>query len=232
MFNKNKKIKIVSATEHSQETFEKESTLWRCKNNLQQDVELTVLTNNTHGLPKIYNTFLTDEFKDYIIAFVHDDVEILSNNFVEALNASPWDITGLAGGKDYSIKEPYLWHICCPREKLSGSVSHPVWYQENGNIVKVAKEQITSVYGPWPRRCTVIDGLFMAVDIEKALEKNFKFDEDFNFHFYDISSCLIANKCKMTVGTYPIHVLHQGLGDSALSENWKFECAKFSKKWN
>jgi hypothetical protein len=114
---------------------------------------------------------------------------------------------------------------------LSGSVSHPVWSAVNNKIVKSETEQIPSVYGPWPRRCTVIDGLFIAVNIEKALERKFKFDEDFNFHFYDISSCLIANQCNMTIGTYPISVVHQGLGDSAMSDNWKKERDKFIKKW-
>lgn len=225
-----KKIKIVTATENSIEEFKENSTLWKCKERLH-DIDIIPITNNKKGLPSVYNDFINTKNKDYIIAFVHDDVEIISNNLIEALNSSPWDITGLAGGKGYTLREPYLWHLCCPKEMLSGSVSHPIWSAVDNKIVKSETEQIPSVYGPWPRRCTVIDGLFIAVNIEKALERKFKFDEDFNFHFYDISSCLIANQCNMTVGTYPISVLHQGLGDSAMSDNWKMECSKFIKKW-
>ena len=226
-----KKIKIVSATNCSKEQFEKESTLWRCRERLKH-IEFDVIYDNFTGLPNVYNRFLNQENKDYINVFVHDDVEIFSNDLEQALNNSPWAITGLAGGSGYTLKEPYLWHLSCPSDKLSGAVTHPVWYQQDGVIIKSENQVIPSVYGPWPKRCTVIDGLFMAVNVEKALETGFKFDEDFNFHFYDISSCLIANQCKMTVGTYPIHVVHQGLGDSAMSEEWKKERAKFIKKWN
>lgn len=228
-----KKIKIVTATEHTKETFIEQSTLykWYINSSERSDIELIVNYENTLGLPLVYNKYITEQYKECIVVFVHDDVEILSSNIIQLLNDSPWDITGLAGGKDYSIKESCMWHLCCPRDKLSGAVSHPTYTQNGNQFIKNADEQAVSVYGPWPRRCSVIDGLFMAVNIEKALASNFKFDEDFDFHFYDISSCIIANNCKLKIGTYPIHVLHQGLGDSAYSNSWKTAHQKFTQKW-
>lgn len=230
-----KKIKLVTATEHDKDVFEQTSTLFqsykRLKKIYNNDIDLDVTYKNTTGLPKLYNKHIVQQNKDLIVVFVHDDVDILSNNLIEALNSSKWDITGLAGGTDFVIKNPAMWHLCCPPDKLSGAVSHPLVLRDSNKLTVHNTFESVSTYGPWPQRCTVVDGLFMAVKIDRALECNFKFDEDFNFHFYDLSSCLIANKCRMTVGTHPIHVMHQGIGDSSNSDEWRASNIKFLNKW-
>lgn len=231
-----KNVLIVTATEQTLEDFKRDSVLYKSylllKKVYEDKLDIHVVSNNTTGLSTVYNKFLVNKYKDTIVAFIHDDVEILSVNLVDALNDSTWDITGLAGGTEYSIKESCMWHLSCPPEKLSGAVSHPVVIRNSdGTLQGDTKNQAVSYYGSWPSRCTVIDGLFMAVKVDRALQTNFKFDEDFNFHFYDISSCILANQCKMTVGTHPIHVHHLGLGDSAFSDSWKQSHKKFINKW-
>jgi hypothetical protein len=197
----------------------------------RQEFDFIVIKDNRAGLPNVYNRFLVDKYKDNILLFVHDDLEIHDLNLVQKLNDSSWDITGLAGGGKYEFKDKNLWHICSDRKTQSGSVSHPLCWQE-GNQLKVDNSrQVTTTFGPWPQRCLVLDGLFMAVDVEKALEKEWKFDEDFNFHHYDISSCLLANEKKLTMGTYPIFTLHHGLGNSFMTPEWEASNKKFKEKW-
>ena len=91
----------------------------------------------------------------------------------------------------------------------SGSVGHPIPGGE--------KTGITS-FGPWPSRCLVMDGLFLAVDLKRALEVQWRFNENYNFHHYDLASCLDANEKKLRMGTYPIYVTHESPGLSNLND--------------
>lgn len=201
------------------------------KRYIDDTFDFEVVKDNKDGLPAVYNRYITDKNKDKIIVFAHDDIEIHDLNIVEKLNNSPWDITGLAGGANFKLGDRNLWHICCAPETLTGSVSHHLCWQSNGKIEVDKTRQATTVFGPWPQRCLVLDGLFLAVDIEKALEKEFQFDERHTFHHYDISSCLIANERKLKMGTYPIHCFHHGLGDSFMSPEWESSNKTFIKNW-
>jgi hypothetical protein len=193
--------------------------------------DFVVIKDNKCGLPNVYNRFLTEKYKDKIVLFVHDDLEIHDLNLVEKLNESPWDITGLAGGGTFEFKDKNLWHVCAKRESQSGFVNHPLCWQE-GNQLKVDNSrQITTVFGPVPQRCLVLDGLFLAVNVEKALETKFVFDERHKFHHYDISSCLLANEKKLTMGTWPIFVLHHGLGNSFMTPEWEESNNIFKESW-
>ena len=58
----------------------------------------------------------------------------------------------------------------------------------------------------------MLDGLFLAVDLKRALETGWRFNENYDFHHYDLSSCLDANKRQMKLGTYPIYVTHSSPG--------------------
>ena len=193
--------------------------------------DFEIVKDNTAGLPEVYNRYLIEKNKDKIVLFCHDDLEIHDLFLVEKLNESPWDITGLAGSGQFQIQDKNLWHICAPRESFSGSVTHPLAMQE-GNQIKVDNSRkLSTLFGPWPQRCLVLDGLFLAVNVEKALETGWKFDTDFNFHMYDISSCLLANELKLKMGTYPIFVLHHGLGNSFMTPEWEEANTKFKQKY-
>jgi hypothetical protein len=102
------------------------------------------------------------------------------------------------------------WHLCCQRNEMLGEVSHKkddtVW---------------TTVFGPTKGRVLIIDGLFIAVNVEEILKSNARFDEKFHFHHYDMAFCLSCNKNKVKVGVLPINVIHHGLGDSMMSEEWE-----------
>ena len=66
-----------------------------------------------------------------------------------------------------------------------------------------------------------------------TIKHDLSFDENIsNFHFYDIDFCLSAHKKKITMGTVPIWVTHNSIGDWTKSEDWKTGAEKFIKKWN
>jgi hypothetical protein len=193
--------------------------------------DFEIVKDNSAGLPEVYNRYITEENKDKLLLCVHDDVEIHDLNLVEKLNESPWDITGLAGASQFQIQDKNLWHVCAPRESFSGSVTHPLAQQQGNQVIVDPTKRLSTLFGPWNLRCLVLDALFMCINVEKALEADFCLDEDFTFHHWDISSCLLANEKKLKMGTYPIFVVHHGLGNSFMTPEWEESNKKFKEKW-
>jgi hypothetical protein len=44
------------------------------------------------------------------------------------------------------------------------------------------------------------------------MKSNWKFNENYSFHHYDIASCIDANKKKLKLGVYPIWTIHKSPG--------------------
>jgi len=202
--NKNKKILIVTCSKDDG----KKSQLVQSLDAIRDDISLIINANNKAGLSETYNRQLKPEnlIKHDIVLFVHDDVFIddvkLRGKLYVAMESLKYDIVGLAGASKMKIGNPALWHQMSPRESWSGAVSHPVGDKQLN---------ITS-FGPWPARCLVLDGLFLAVNLARVLEIGWRFNEDYKYHHYDIASCLDANKVKLKMGTYPINVTHSSPG--------------------
>lgn len=218
MNNLQNKYKIVVATPKSEEEFEN-TQIKLSVDKLGWNTKLTKICNNKEGLPKIYNNFLTEEYKNFKIIFVHDDVLIEDLFFEEKLDLAfqKYDIVGLAGSKKCKITSPVpAWHLMCDPQDAVGEVTH-----------SKDKKYWTTVFGSTDSRALILDGLFLAVDVNKLLETSTKFDENFTFHHYDISFCLRANQNKLKMGVYPIKVTHFGLGDSMRTPEWVESAEKF-----
>lgn len=206
---------FIIATPKSRDDFEKNSqmALFLDKMFTIKDTRYNIVFENKEGLPKIYNSFIKEENRNKKLIFVHDDVLIDDLFWEEKLSIAfeKYDIVGLAGTKkcDLSAQIP-AWHLMCNREDLVGEVSH-----------SKDKNSWTTVFGPTDSRALILDGLFIAVNTAKLLDTNTKFDENFNFHHYDMSFCLNANRNKLKMGVYPIKVTHFGLGDSMNSDQWR-----------
>jgi hypothetical protein len=183
----------------------------------------TIFNNNKDGLPKIYNSVINDLNKDKHILFVHDDVLIEDLFWQEKLDIAfeKYDIVGLAGTKKIDNTKPPAWHIMSLRDDMVGEVAH-----------SHEKKIWTTVFGPTDSRALILDGLFIAVDVKRLLKTETTFDEDFDFHHYDMTFCLRANKNKLKMGVAPIRVTHFGLGDSMHSQEWANSAARFKLKYN
>lgn len=177
---------------------------------LPSDITIDIVCNNKRGLSEVYNECIM-QWKDSKIIFVHDDVEIHDLFFKDKLDKAfmLFDIVGLAGGREANFskyndyeQQTLMWHLMAPRDKLSGFVSH---YFGN-NIWN------SSYFGPTPARTITIDGLFISVDAAKCIENGAYFDEEYKFHYYDLAFSINAHNKGLKVGTYPIFVVHHGLG--------------------
>jgi hypothetical protein len=182
-----------------------------------------IIDNNTDGLCKVYNRFFCDKWKNYIVVFVHDDVEINAVDLKSKLNQAieKFDIIGVAGSSYHSLRQPVLWHNS-PRDAWSGAVEHP--------IAKGSEIFATNHFGQYPKKVLTLDGLLIAVNMEKALEVGLKFDEQFDFHFYDLDFSVTANQLGLSCGTWNISTTHYSHGDFR-NPVWQANEQKYIKKW-
>jgi hypothetical protein len=175
------------------------------------EFDVRIVKDNKKGLSEVYNSYLIEEYKNDILVFMHDDLEINDLFLVEKLNESPYVVTGLAGSKTCDLsKNKLAWHLCCDRGDMMGEVSH-----KKDNFIW------TSVFGPTSGRVLIIDGLFISVNVSELLKTEARFNEKFKFHHYDMAFCLNCNKHKVKVGVLPINVVHHGLGDSMMTQEWE-----------
>jgi hypothetical protein len=190
--------------------------------------ELIVKTNNKTGLSEQYNVSLgcfkkTDA--DWLV-LVHDDVYIDDMRLVKKLDDARklgYDIVGLAGCLEPRIVQYNLWHIMAEKKNLRGIVFHPC--NKEGQIM-------STCFGPTPSRVAIIDGLFIAIHIPSVKNNDWKFNENYKFHHYDISSCIDANKHKLKIGVMPINVIHTSPGLASVEDkNWSESNKRFIKEY-
>jgi GT2 family glycosyltransferase len=183
-------------------------------------VDVEVVAESTTGLSKLYNQFIQEAGPEEILTFIHDDVEIHDGFFCKKLKYAHknYPIVGLAGLVDTpEIKTRCMWHLM--GEKKSGFVSH-----------KISPSTYNSSYfGPSPQEVNLIDGLCISVVPEKLKQADVWFDEDFDFHFYDLAFCMRARKAGLKITTWPIFVIHHGLGHP--DKNFNELEQKFKKKY-
>jgi hypothetical protein len=186
------------------------------------NIEFHIFNNNTRGLSVCYNEVLRDpKHKNKTVLFVHDDVVLEDLFLYEKLMSSPYSITGLAGAKTFDTsKEKLAWHLCSQPNNYVGEVTHchgeKVW---------------TTCFGPTNARALIVDGLFISCKINDINEGQLEFDEQFDFHFYDIAFCFQANKKHVKCGVMPIRVVHYGIGDSMLTPEWEKANKEFKQKY-
>lgn len=220
------KLLIVTCTQaRTEEEFQKLPIYPSLKKQYEANspnVDFRVFRDNKKGLSECYNEVLRDPVNaNKTVLFVHDDVVLEDLFLYEKLINSPYSITGLAGAKSFNKQSDKLaWHLSAPREDYVGEVSH------------ISEDRVwTTVFGNTKSRALTIDGLFVACKVKDLIQKGLTFDEDFNFHFYDIAFCLRANQKQVTCGVLPIRAIHHGLGDSMLTSNWEESNVKFKQQY-
>jgi hypothetical protein len=220
MPNSLNKYHFVIATQKNKEEFKKQTQISIFLDKFGLSKNSTVFYENKDGLPKIYNKFVNESYKDKKVIFVHDDVLIEDLFIFEKLDIAfeKYDIVGLAGSRKCDLSKPPAWHLMSNREDHIGEVAH-----------SYEKRVWTTCFGPTESRALVLDGLFLAVNVNRLLDTNTKFDENFEFHHYDITFCLNSNKNKLKMGVTPIRVVHFGMGDSMNTLEWNKSSEIFKK---
>ena len=213
-------IEFVSATRASAEHFPRTAlgfTLARFEEDQRFSARITM--ENRAPLPSVYNHAIAETAAD-ILVFVHDDVFLedlfLFERLVEALGQ--FDVVGICGNR--RPRAGLLMWYDDDRQFLSGTVA-----QGSAPLGAI------NYFGPAPRACELLDGLFLAVEVGRLRASGVLFDEQFTFDFYDLDFCRTARKAGLRLGTWPISLTHQSGGAGAGGERWTRLSQLYLAKW-
>jgi len=225
-------IKIVSATLKSAEDFKEKTALGASLKRLAFDRRITarVAFQNTAGLSVVYNRAIEAPDDAEILVFIHDDVWIDDYFFAERIKTSlqNFDIIGVAGNRRRVARQP-SWLFGAPgpdnvfgkdRENHSGAVAH-------------GKMPFGSVdyYGETPAECELLDGVLLAAKRDVLRCSAVRFDERFDFHFYDMDFCRSARAAGLVLGCCAIAITHASVGPGLGKPDWRRNYRKYLEKW-
>lgn len=227
-------IRLVSASRLGREEFFADSLLGKTLVRQKRFTSLDLFLENKKGLPAVYNTAVNrhEAAQDVIFCFVHDDVMITDlfweDRVVSALES--YDVVGVAGTKIRHPKQP-SWYFksidpstgILEREdlaNLSGRVGHGDGFPPKN----------VSRYGPVPLPVKLLDGVMLCVKGKTLLDNALRFDEQFDFHFYDLDFCRQAEKLGLRCGTFDLSLIHKSGGNFG-SEAWRKGYQSYLAKW-
>ena len=222
-------IRFVIATRVPKEEFFSQTAIGRSLSYCRAlGFEIRLSASNTRGLPAVYNAAIEEAAeRPAILVFVHDDVMLLDyfwpHRLRQALDRFP--IVGLAGNRR-RLPGQSSWAFLDDRltrddqKHFSGVVAHGHGFPP-GNL---------SVFGPAGLEVKLLDGLFIAVESRTLIESGIRFDERFDFHFYDLDFCRQAEMQGISMGTMALSVIHGSRGDFR-SEGWRLGYAAYIQKW-
>jgi len=230
MVDKIPKIRFIVATRETKDLFFKNTLTGKTLSIYKFPfVEIKVYPENKLGLSTIYNKAIDESKIDpAILIFMHDDIMILDYFWVDRVISSfnHFEILGLAGNIQRTKSQP-SWYFIDKNltrdnlNNLSGIVGH-------GDSFPPKK---ISYYGIPFKEVKILDGLFLAVKSETLIKNSLRFDETFDFHFYDVDFCRQAENKKIKMGTIPLSVIHKS-GGNFEDEIWKTNYKKYVDKWS
>jgi Glycosyltransferase like family len=226
-----KKIRVVSASREGKADFLARTALGRSLSLYQSQlpmVELRLFEKNARGLPAVYNEAIAESMDDpAILLFVHDDIHLCDFYWVERIffTLQRFDIIGLAGNKRRVPNQPgwafvdtnLTWDAL---ENLSGVVGHGKGFPPT----------ILSVYGAPFQEVKLLDGLLLACSSNTLRTSGLKFDDQFDFDFYDMDFCRQAEIKNLRMGTCGLSVVHESAG-SFHRGNWSAAYERYLRKW-
>lgn len=226
------KFEFVSATRKDEDYFWRTAFLAATLRNFEnrEDVLYSIYFENKKSLGAVYNEAIMRSDADYII-LLHDDVFIFDDLVFDKIEKAheSYDVFGLAGALVPCGASPSWMHKSVDlsrdrflelHEKNGGEIYH-------GSIFN----NYQSKFGQTPAKAYLVDGLFISINRKKILSSGVLFDEQFDFHFYDLDFSKQVVSSGLRLGIWPIDVIHQSVGGDYFSASWKKMYAKYEDKW-
>jgi len=222
-------IVVAVATRQSQENFDKLSATGRSLSNMTfPDVSIRLFPENSTGLSTLYNRVIEEYMnQDVILVFAHDDLYFLDLFWPKRLREglSQFDLTGIVGNRKRHPMQPSwafldvsgTWDV---KENLSGSVAHGHAFPPES----------FAEFGP-TGQVSLLDGLLMAATSQTLKNTGLRFDERFDFHFYDMDMCRSAEQRDLKIGTIPLSLMHESKGGYS-NPSWLQAYQAYIEKWN
>jgi len=222
------KIRIVVATRQNQDDFSNCTATGKSLSIYKYPfLEIRLFPNNKVGLPEVYNLAIEESIKSpALLVFAHDDLHLLDYHWVEELERSllQFQILGLAGNKRRMPRQPawfldehFQWDM---PENLSGAIGHGKSFPPTN----------LSNYGAPHQEVKLLDGLWLACLSTTLVDSNLRFDERFDFDFYDLDFCRQAEIKQLKMGTCAISAIHES-GGNFNTEQWRQAYNLYLDKW-
>jgi hypothetical protein len=219
-------VLLITATRFSRAEFD-QCPLGQSLRRLAFDgrVQLALIEGNQRGLPEVYNHFIDESCREEELVFLHDDLWLDDLFFCERIRSGlgVYDVVGLAGNTRLLPDTP-AWFV--RNEEMEFDQGHLSGIVSHGSQPLGAP----SVYGPTPASVELLDGVLLAARAATLLDARVRFDERFDFHFYDPDFSRQANAARLKVGTWPIAVTHASSGAFG-SDAWKHGLELYREKW-
>lgn len=222
-------FRFVVATRETRDSFLTKTAIGRSLAIYKYDfLQLRLFPENKRGLPTLYNLAIEEARTDpAILVFIHDDVHLLDFFWFERVRQSleDFELVGLAGNKRRVPRQPG-WAFIDDKltwdrpENLSGVVGHGKTFPPTN----------LSVFGRPGQEVKLLDGLMLAARSSTFIDNDLRFDETFDFHFYDLDICRQAESKSVTMGTCALPVIHES-GGSFGTEGWRRGYEKYLEKW-
>ena len=224
------KIHFVSATRETKANFFTRTALGRSLDIYRKsgaDFGLTLFDENTLGLPKVYNQAIHDcRELDSILVFIHDDAYLCDLFWPGRIQQGMqvFDILGVVGNRRRVPMQP-AWHLINRQtmdsfENLSGMIAHGSGFPP----VDV------SCFGPSGNEVITLDGVLLISHVNTLHKHSLYFDEQFDFHFYDMDFCRQAELKGLKMGTWPITLIHESIGGT-YDDKWEMAYQRYLAKW-
>lgn len=235
-------IRIIVPTVKTEEDY-LNSVPYKCLQRIIQnddsdklEMYVNVIPENRKGFCALYNEYMHNdpvENGESFTVFIHDDIEIHDQFFIEKLRKAheKYDIVGLAGAssQDYTTPKTFAWHLCLDkREDGRGFLSHAIPKDIGGYGFPFIN---ASYFGPTPADAVFVDGVFISFNTKKVADSGVKFNEKYTFHHYDMSACAEAKKVGLSIGVYPIFGIHHGLGEFHNDKLWNKLAIEFGQDY-
>ena len=72
--------------------------------------------------------------------------------------------------------------------------------------------------------------VLLSARVETLSSRHVLFDENFDFHFYDLDLCRQAEQRGLRMGTWPLPIIHESGGDMHDSA-WRSAYSRYIDKW-
>ena len=220
-------LQLIAATRLDEAAFWSDTLLGR---SLRQPQHRQLVTrihfSNLQPLAVTYNAAINAAPPGAVLVFCHDDVDLGPESLVPQLQAAlaRFDLVGVAGNQRQQSGQVGWWLDPCSggwdHPFLSGAIRHG----------KPERSQL-NVFGPAPMPVQLLDGVFLAARAETLQRSGLRFDPRFAFHHYDLDLCRSARRAGLSLGTWPLPLLHAS-GGEPWGETWQ-ECQQaYLRKWS
>jgi GT2 family glycosyltransferase len=222
-------FKVICATRVRHDQFATGTALGRSLALFRNpSIEVELYAENRTGLAQRYNAAIDRcrERPAYLV-FAHDDIHLVDlfwpHHVMQGLKR--FDVIGAVGNRRRLPGQP-AWRFKDAAftqdesENLSGWVMHGRgWPAESVDF-----------YGLPGHEVKLLDGLLLAARSDTLLGRGVRFDEQFEFHFYDMDFCRTAEREGLRLGTWSIPLIHESDGNFD-SPAWRDACRRYLKKW-